>query len=156
MKNPEFVDEVLKTIAYYDINEYIIIRYGKEPHFWIECNDLQWWGVAQELEITPDNIETLKECLDYNDDEGHLLFCCKEYNIRPQGAYYEYLDPTMWLAFDNSGPLRRNGFMNPDIQMFNDETYAYNLENYATEMFEYLTYPYINYLGEMILGGDGD
>ena len=157
MKNPEFVDEVLKTIAYHNINEYIMIRYDeKGPHFWVDCSDLHWWGLGYGLEITPDNLEEFKECLNYNDLEGHLLFCCREYEMRPQGAYYQYIDSNMWLAFDNCGPLRESGFMNPEIQKFNDETYVYNLERYANEMFDYLTYPYINYKDEIVTGEDID
>lgn len=157
MKTYEFVDEVLKIIAYHDINEYIMIRYDEEgPHFWVNCSDLHWWGVGYGVEITSDNLEVLRECLNYNDAEGHLLFCCREYETRPQGAYYEYLDSSMWLAFDNTGPLRDSGMFNPHIQKFNDETYAYNLEHYANEMFEYLTYPYINYEYKIIVEEDND
>lgn len=157
MKNCEFVDEVLKTIAYHDINEYIIIRYDEEgPHFWVDCSDLHWWGVAYGVEITPENIEELKDCLDYNDAEGYLLFCCREYEMRPQGAFYDYIKEELWLEFDKCGPFRESDFMNPHIQRFNDETWEYNLQHYSNEMFEYLTYPYINSFDTIIIEGEYD
>lgn len=150
----DFVKDVLRIIAYHDINEYIMIRTDKDgnPEFYVNCSDLHWWGVGYGVQITPENLEEFKKCLDYNDLEGHLLFCCKEYEMRPQGAYYAYLEPNMWLAFDMTGPLRESGFMNPDIQKFNDETWQYNLDHFANEMFEYLTYPFINYNDELVVG----
>lgn len=145
--NKEFVYDVLRFMADSDFcHEEITIRYDfDEPVFWVNCSDLHYWGIAYGVKLTSNDLPLLKECVEIDPIHGHLLFCCKVYNMRPQGAYYEYLESDMWLEFDKCGPLRKAGFTNPDIQKFNDETWNYNLQHYANEMFEYFTYPYMNY-----------
>ena len=143
----KFVYDVLQFIAESDFcGEEIIIRYDfDEPVFWVNCSDLHIWGVAYGVKLTSNDLPLLKECVEIDPIHGHLLFCCKVHNMRPQGAYYEHLESDMWLEFDKCGPLRKTGFANPATQSFNDETWEYNLEYYSNEMFEYFTYPYMNY-----------
>lgn len=150
----QFVYDVNKLIAENDFcSEEIIIHYKEgKPVFWVNCSDLHWWGVGYGVQLVPEDLPILKGCLDIDSITGHLLFCCKNYEMRPQGAYYEYLDSDMWLEFDKCGPIRQSGFMNPHMQKFNDETWNYNLEHYANEMFEYMTYPWIDHCDHIMVG----
>lgn len=146
-ENKEFVYDFLKLCSNYDLQgDETTIRYSiDEPEFWINCSDLHFWGVAYGVKVTPSDLSLLIECLNYNKTEGHLLFCCKMYGLRPQGAYYQYLEPDMWLAFDMCGDYRKTSFKNPDCQKFTDETMKYNLEHFANEMFEDFTFPYLDH-----------
>ena len=37
------------------------------------------------------------------------LFCCRVRKMRPQGAYYKYIDKEVWHIFDEAGPEREVG-----------------------------------------------
>jgi len=152
--NKEFVYDFLKLCWDYDLQgEMVTIRYSMdEPEFWVDCSDLHVWGAAYGVKVTPSDLPLLRECLDYNEIEGHLLFCCKVYGLRPQGAYYTHLEPNMWLAFDMCGDYRKSGLGNPHRQKFTNETLEYNLEHFANEMFEDFTYPYLNYKKLLVVG----
>ena len=148
----EFIYDLLRVIADYDISDQGFFRYENGvPEYYINCNDLHWWGVSDCVQVTSQNINILKECLDINEIEGCLLFCCREYELRPQGAYYKHLYEHLWIYFDTCGEYRRVGFFNPEYQKFNNETWQYNLQHFANEIFEDFTYPYINYKGEIIV-----
>lgn len=83
--------------------------------FFINCNDLFWWGCADGEDITEENIHLLREAIKDLEDyplskaDAPLLFCCRVRKMRPQGAYYSYLEKDVWHLFDAAGPEREVG-----------------------------------------------
>lgn len=100
--------------------------------FFINCNDVFFWAVAdvEEIESQEDvdllrkSIEDCKNnCTDFEsetynkirgEEVGTILFCCRKRKMRPQGALYEELiPPSLWHLFDECGAERETGFGNP-------------------------------------------
>lgn len=109
----------------------------KEQEIAVICNDVFAWGFADAEDIeTSDDIELLrqsiKDCtaIEPRSSHGALLYCARKRNMRPQGAYYKYLDvydykkdqppelnaeatAKMHKLFNDAGPEREVGFGNP-------------------------------------------
>lgn len=87
----------------------------------INCNDLFFWGCSDCETLTPANIGELEKAAedmkalhpkgDY--DEAGLLFCCRQRQMRPQGAYYAHIEKCWWPLFNLCGPERDTGLGNP-------------------------------------------
>lgn len=101
------------------------------------CSDIFIWGCSDAEEIeTSDDIELLrqsiKDCtsIEPHSSHGTLLYCARKRNMRPQGAYYKYLDvydykkdqprelnkeatAKMYKLFNDAGPEREVGLGNP-------------------------------------------
>jgi len=91
--------------------------------FFVNCNDLFWWGTADAEDITPENVHLLKKSIEdveaINDTSqwGGELFCCRSRKMRPQGAAYPK-DERLWPLFDECGPDRdadKEPFGNPRV-----------------------------------------
>lgn len=82
----------------------------------VNCNDLFFWACSDCETLTAENIDLFEQS--YKDDENHgaLLFCCRVRKMRPQGAYYKYLDKDKWHLYDKCGEARETGFGNPHDQ----------------------------------------
>jgi len=119
----EFILKVLSTIEEYSVYDDIWWRTDEEfapITFFVKCNDLFFWGCADDEVLTPENIDQL--CVAYEDagkakkyaySFGSLLFCARIRKQRPQGAYYEYIPKELWPLFNECGPERVPGFGNP-------------------------------------------
>jgi hypothetical protein len=82
----------------------------------VNCNDLFFWGCSDAETITIDNIGIFEQAYKDSIDHGGLLFCCRVRGMRPQGAYYKYLDDAEKPLFDACGPEREIGLGNPSAQ----------------------------------------
>lgn len=87
----------------------------------VNCNDFFAWGCADCEELSADDLVDLGAAL--NDAQaagermhGHLLWVARKRGMRPQGAYYKYLDKALWPLFDACGEKRETGFGNPQGQ----------------------------------------
>ena len=81
--------------------------------FFINCNDLFFWGCADCEAVTEDNIAGLEQaykdagdCYKYGTCYAQLLFCCRQREMRPQQPYYKELPEQMWNIFNKCGPER--------------------------------------------------
>lgn len=105
--------------------------------FFVERNDLFYWGCADGEELTADNLRVLKQSGDdlyaisqevAGDDEVSAaveraglmcavpaLFCARVRRMRPQGAYYSFVPERAWPLFDACGPEREVGVGNPYV-----------------------------------------
>jgi hypothetical protein len=88
--------------------------------FFARCDDFFMWGGSDGEPITPDNIGDLEQAVadmralglpDW--DKAHLLWIARKRGMRPQGAYYTYIEKEYWPLFDACGPERETGFGNP-------------------------------------------
>lgn len=94
----------------------------------IRCNDLFHWGCSDCEEITDANVhtlaETIAECEAITGNNrayaAPLLWCCRQRQMRPQGAYYKSLDEALWPLFDAVGPPRAVGMLNPRPQSIDE------------------------------------
>ncbi len=89
--------------------------------FFVNCNDLFYWGTADTEDLTPENIgileQTTVDCRAVDPVIGCLratdLFCCRIRRERMQGACYQHLDQKYWPLFDACGPVREVNMVNP-------------------------------------------
>ena len=124
----KFIERLLKVGEKYDMRDQFYWRCGPKygggqfnypASFFINCNDLFYWGCADLEEVTPENIGELEKALEDAKEahpEGHIwgdfLFCCRMRKMRPQGAaYVEYEE--LWPLFDDCGPERLVEIGNP-------------------------------------------
>lgn len=124
------IDLIVRVLTVYDPEEdgnlndiFWNTNEGGSPiRFFVNCNDLFYWAMADCEEITADNIETLEQSTravmmvnpDYRAKSyGSLLFCCRVRKMRPQGAYYEYIPENLHSLFNACGPERTVQFGNP-------------------------------------------
>lgn len=79
---------------------------------WINCNDLFWWGTADNEPLTPETMPELREAIfdvrhimnnAWHSDE---LYCCRMRKMRPQGPCYKHIPKELWPLFDACGPER--------------------------------------------------
>lgn len=90
-------------------------------HWFVNCNDLFWWGTADAEDLTAENVGVLEQavadCRAADPVVGTLdasrLFCCRVRRMRPQGAYYPKLEKILWTLFDACGPERAVDYGNP-------------------------------------------
>lgn len=127
MDNPDFVFKVLRLFDQHDSEDDLCWRCGEEKSikFFINCNDLFWWGVADGEEITPENFDDIEVALkdvitaDPNlssyeaFDCALVLWCCRVRKMRPQGACYSEKEKLLWPLYDAAGPEREVAFGNP-------------------------------------------
>lgn len=114
----ENVERLLKLVAKHDACGCIF--WTEKLEFFIGCNDMFWWATADAEEIkTVDDITLLEKCLGDSEAFGFELYCCRKRAMRPQGAYYKYIDKKDWHLFDACGPRREadnEPFGNPHNQ----------------------------------------
>lgn len=81
--------------------------------FKVICNDLFYWGCADSVDLTKENLPILEECIQIcsalNQTEFiYELFCCRVRKMRPQNPWYDMtvLDDNFTRLFDACGPER--------------------------------------------------
>lgn len=116
----QFILEVLQLTAMFpnDLCSELMWRCDREYApitFFINCSDLFYWGCADGETVTKENIHILRESIKdlapyaLSRQDASLLFCCRVRKMRPQGAYYKYIDKEVWHLFDEAGPEREIG-----------------------------------------------
>ena len=118
----KFVMHVLKLTGEWDICGSLWWRTDGEyapVTFFINCNDVFYWGCADAEAITPENIELLEKSMkdssgayQYGELYGTMLWCARVRKQRPQGAAYPS-ERELWTLFDECGPEREIGLGNP-------------------------------------------
>lgn len=115
--------EIMRLTDEYDCHDSIWWVTGEQYDdvtFFVNCNDLFYWGCGDCEEITTENISILAKSM--KDVEkisegcggiyGTQLFCSRVRYMRPQGAAYPD-DVKLWHLFDECGDIRKTGFGNP-------------------------------------------
>jgi hypothetical protein len=116
----QFILEVLQLTAMFpnDLCSELMWRCDREYApitFFINCSDLFYWGCADGETVTKENIHILRESIKdlapyaLSRQDASLLFCCRVRKMRPQGAYYKYIDKEVWHLYDEAGPEREIG-----------------------------------------------
>lgn len=90
--------------------------------FYVNCSDFFYWGTADFELITAEKIHLLHEVKRDLDSLGiadhkleyGLLFASRARCMRPQSAYYKYLDEATWPLFDACGLQRPKDSLNPE------------------------------------------
>lgn len=96
-----------------DIDDNDVVTYG------INTNDLFFWGTADVVYVTPDNVDMLERAIADLKVVGSCyvaysgeLFACRVSGMRPQGAAYPAYKE-LWELFDACGPVRKLDIVNP-------------------------------------------
>jgi len=120
--DPEFVMRVLGLASKWDICGSLWWRIDGEYApitFFVNCNDVFYWGCADAETITPENVDLLEQSMkdaegthQYGELYGTMLWCARVRKQRPQGAAYPD-ERELWPLFDECGPERETGFGNP-------------------------------------------
>ena len=121
----QFVMHVLNLASKHDLCTAIWWRTDGEYApitFFVNCDDLFYWGCADAEKITPENIDSLEQsiidagaiCKHGEELYGIELWCSRMRHMRPQGACYP-LDRELWPLFDECGPERALGLGNPYV-----------------------------------------
>lgn len=114
-----FIWRVLEQFAF-DACDHLFFRVDDgHMSIGVNCSDTFAWGCADFEEITPANLDILiaarKDVTDIDRLawEWPLLFCARVRAMRPQGAVYKSIKPTLHHLFDECGPSREAGLGNP-------------------------------------------
>ena len=112
MKNPEFVERLLKITAIHDFCA--SISWTEKLEFFVNCNDLFFWGCSDLEDISTDkDLDLLEKSFIDAPIYGAELYCARKRNMRPQGAIYKYITKEEVRFFDECGPRREVGPGNP-------------------------------------------
>ena len=85
-------------------------------YYMVNMNDFFYWGCADGENVTEEYLPEIdKVIIECNGSiiDGVSLWVCRKRNMRPQGAFYSYIDKTSWPLFDLAGPEREVGLGNP-------------------------------------------
>jgi hypothetical protein len=113
---------LLKLAAKHELTS--SLYWNEDLCFYINCNDLFYWGTADGEDISSqedvDLLEqSVKDCLlisKHGDLYATELYCARRAKKRPQGAYYEHIEKSLWPLFDACGLEREVGIGNPKPQ----------------------------------------
>lgn len=126
------IDFSIKVLGLFDgfdwlSNDDLLWRIGDEFNvvtFYVNCNDLFYWGCADVEDITPANIHLLGEAVKKLSDVGIVaandkykylewatsLFACMSRGLRPQNCILRNMrkrgDEALALLFESCGPER--------------------------------------------------
>jgi hypothetical protein len=132
--NLRFVEAVMRVCLDNDMYSEILWLNKKGGGFRaaVMCSDIFYWGAADAEDLTPETLPLLeqayKDCKAVKGKEfapgkyvsnqyfGGLLYCARQRNMRPQGAYYKNLPPEIHHLFDACGPEREINIVNPQNQ----------------------------------------
>lgn len=103
----------------------------KTLQFFINCNDIFYWACADCEEITNssdiDLLErSMEDCDRFDDDNGSILYCARKRQVRPQGAFYKYIEKNAHVVFNACGSERDIDFANPKSQ---SDEYLFNAKD---------------------------
>ena len=99
-----------KIFDRFDEEEIITID-GKR---YANVSDFFWWATSDLEEIISENLQLFIDAIDLaGTQDGPLLFSCWMRKMRPQGAFFKYLEKGNWWWFKECGPYRKAGIANP-------------------------------------------
>lgn len=111
----KFIKNLFIFMAEYELFLDEIIFWNKKLEFFVNCSDFFVWASCDAEIITEKNFHIFKKSIEETDRfNGPLLFCARIRGMRPQGAYYQYLDKKFWHLFDECGPEREINLGNPE------------------------------------------
>lgn len=118
--NHVFLIRMLRFIETYELRHEIFWKVtGITAQFYVNCNDVFFWGCADYEHLTSDTLPLLQKAI--RDCEkaksvgrvyGSMLYCARQRKMRPQGAAYPIFKE-LWSLFDACGDERETGFGNP-------------------------------------------
>ncbi len=110
-----FVERLLKLTAKYDTTSELYWNdTDKGLKFYIICNDFFGWACADGEDIeNEEDLTLLEQSLKDSEYYGQLLYCARRRKMRPQGAYYSWIDEKEWHLFDGCGEEREIDACNP-------------------------------------------
>ena len=98
------------------------VNWNEDIEFYVNCNDLFWWGSADAEDLNNiSDIELFEKSLrDTDSIIGPDLYCARRRKMRPQDPYYtEVLCKENYKyqnLFNLCGPKRENDIFNPNIK----------------------------------------
>lgn len=112
MNNLLFVERLLKITATHDFCA--SISWTEELEFYVNCNDLFFWGCSDLEDISTDeDLDLLEKSFIDAPIYGAYLYCARRRKMRPQGAIYKSIPEEEVKFFDECGPRRECGHGNP-------------------------------------------
>jgi hypothetical protein len=119
MSNDDFIKNILRFAAQNYLFEEL--HWNDQLEFYILCNDIFFWGCADTEGVTEETLPILKQAIEDAEKvkknsgtiHGAILYCARQRKLRPQGAFYKYLDKELWSLFDACGPEREIDLCNP-------------------------------------------
>lgn len=111
----EDVLTILKAVQELDSYDQLFWRTDGEfapVTFWLNVNDVFWWGTSDVEKLAAEDVPALLEAAKDLGDYGYLapeLYAARRRKLRPQGAMYKYLPKSTWKLFDACGPERKIG-----------------------------------------------
>lgn len=104
-----FIQRLLQLIAKYEAHEELI--WDEDLKFAVLCSDAFYWGAEDVEDVTVETLPMLEQAFkDGGIEEGILLYCARQRQMRPQGAMYKYIKkPELFNVF----PIREISMMNP-------------------------------------------
>ena len=115
-----FQSELLRFVAKHELYGFLYWSDSYLIKFWINCNDVFYWGCADAEDVTSENFaafrRAIEECMAIDkvigNIEGCFLFAAQVRKMRPQGAAYPK-NQDLWPLFDACGPERTLDHGNP-------------------------------------------
>lgn len=89
------------------LKEYISVSIDdKEVKFFVNCNDVFYWGCSDAEDIEPEEIPDLLECYKQTNDYGDMLWCCRKRKMRPQKPWFGNFCNVEKQLFESCGEER--------------------------------------------------
>jgi hypothetical protein len=117
------IREVIEPLV---IEEKLVINIDTEITYYVDCSDFFWWGCADGEDVLEEDLPALLQALKDSPKNGELLYCARKRGVRPQGAYYKYLEGDEEL-FNACGVDREIDFCNPKDQQ---GVYKYSIKRW--------------------------
>ena len=105
------IKRLLRLIS--ENEEWESLFWHTDLNFLMNCNDMFYWGCADAEDITNESLDELARAFQDSEDHGAALYCARQRGMRPQGAFYSYVDESDWRLFHACGPHRETGPGNP-------------------------------------------
>lgn len=116
----EIAVKFLQLINHYDLGlDYI--HTNSVSDIIVNCNDVFFWACGDgECIESQEDLDLLESCIrdirgieSLFSEEPFILFCARKRKLRPQGAYFGYINPENIELFKAAGPERLVDFGNP-------------------------------------------
>lgn len=129
MNKLEYYETIMALIEDHDLFNIVYFWNSEDRNGFtaaVDCGDVFYWGSSDVEYIKEDDIPLFEECLNQSEYHGYTLYCARKRQMRPQGAFYKYIDDEKTKELLNAvGPEREIGIANPYTQ---DNEYKYRRE----------------------------
>lgn len=94
---------------------------NNQVRIFVNCNDLFWWATGDNEEVTPNNINLLRNSFEECRKIGHQFygdsyFACRVRQMRPMDVMLNKMKPELKALFESVGPKRENNMCNPRVK----------------------------------------